>query len=134
MQGGEVDVLAQRIRQPLVLDIGALNLTLQRADFWREQTREAQSLSLLRGESCSFVQHRRIKDGQPTSLGLMATIPVPLMLVYLRQCRDHSPSHVVTFSLLLRAAEHITNAFTGCGFLPHEALRLRPMPAIRISR
>ena len=32
VQGRQVDVLAQRIRQPLVLDVGALDLRLQRAD------------------------------------------------------------------------------------------------------
>jgi hypothetical protein len=52
VQRGQVDVLAQRIRQPLVLVVGALDLILQRADLRREQTREPQSFSLLRGDGC----------------------------------------------------------------------------------
>ena len=32
VQGGQIDVLAQRIRQPLVLDVGALDLSRQSAD------------------------------------------------------------------------------------------------------
>ena len=47
VQGGEVDILAQRVGQPLVLDIGALDLGVQGADIGREQAGQAQSASVL---------------------------------------------------------------------------------------
>ena len=76
VQGGQVDVLAQRVRQPLVLDVGALDLSLQRADVRRKQAGEAQRLSFLRREGRALVQQRRIEHGQPASLGLVATVTV----------------------------------------------------------
>ena len=37
VQGGQVDVLAERVRQTLILDVGALDLRRQSADVRREQ-------------------------------------------------------------------------------------------------
>ena len=48
MQRGQVDVLAQRIRQPLILGVGACDLRLQSADDRREQAGETQGLPFLR--------------------------------------------------------------------------------------
>ena len=43
MQRGQIDVLTQRIRQPLVLGVGAGDLRFQGADDGRQQTGEAQA-------------------------------------------------------------------------------------------
>src|SRR5208283_4889608 len=52
---GQVDVLIERIRQGLVLGVGRLYLSFQRADDWGEQTGEAQRLSFLDCESRALV-------------------------------------------------------------------------------
>src|ERR1017187_4841419 len=41
MPGGQVDVFAERIRQPFVLNVGALDLRPQGTNVRRKQTREA---------------------------------------------------------------------------------------------
>ena len=103
VQGGQIDVLAQRVRQPLVLDVGALDLRLQRADVGREQAGEAQGFSFLRREGGALVQQRRIEHRQPAGLGLVATVPVRPALGHGRQYRDHSLSHCCYLFCSLRA-------------------------------
>ncbi len=85
VQGGQVDVLAQRIRQPLVLDVGAFDLRPQRADVRRQQAREAQRFSLFRSEGCPLVQQRRVEYGEAASLGLVAAVAVLAVLGHGRQ-------------------------------------------------
>ncbi len=85
VQGGQIDVLAQRIRQPLVLDVGALDLSFQRADVRRKQAREAQRFSFFRREGRPLVQQRRIEHGQSASLGLVAAVPILPGLRHRRQ-------------------------------------------------
>ena len=74
VQGGQVDVLAECIRQPLVLNVGALDLSPQRADIRREQTREPQRFSFVAGEGRALVQRRRVEHGQAAGLGLIGAV------------------------------------------------------------
>src|ERR1017187_2098676 len=93
MQGVQVSVFAQRIRHPLVLDVGALDLTPQRANVRRQQTPQTQRFSFIRREGHPLVQQRRIEHGQYASLGFVATLPTLPPLGGGRQQRDHSLSH-----------------------------------------
>jgi len=93
VQSRQVDVLAERIRQPLVLDIGALDLRLQRADIRWEQTRKTQLFPLFHRKGHSLVQQRRVEDSQSASLGLALPVPILPALRYRRQQRDNSLSH-----------------------------------------
>jgi len=79
VQSGQVDVPAQRIRQALVLDVGALDLSLQRADVRRQQAVEAQRFPFDSREGCPFVQRRRIEHGQPTIFRFVGTVAVPML-------------------------------------------------------
>jgi len=56
---GEINVFTQRIRQPLVLDIGGSDLRFERANDRRKQPAEAQALSFLSGESRALIQEWR---------------------------------------------------------------------------
>ncbi len=56
VQSGQIDVLAQRIRQPLVLDVGPPDLCAQRADVRRQQAAEPQGSAFVRAEGSTFVQ------------------------------------------------------------------------------
>ena len=76
VQGSQVDVLTERIRQPLVLVVGAPDLRFQGADVRREQTREAQRLPFLRGERRALVEQRCGQHRHSSRLGLVTAVPV----------------------------------------------------------
>ena len=73
VQRGQVDILAQGVRQPLVLGIGAGDLSFQRADDGREQTSEAQGFPFLHGEGRPLVEKRRGEHRHSSRLGFMGT-------------------------------------------------------------
>ena len=85
VQGGQVDVFTECIRQALVLNVGALDLISEGTDIRRKQTREAQSFSFFRRKGGPLVQHWRIEHGQAASLSLTARVPVPPGLGQRRQ-------------------------------------------------
>jgi len=65
VQGGQVDVLAERIRQLLVLHVGALDLISQGADIRRKQTREAQRFSFFRREGGPLFNSGELRTAKP---------------------------------------------------------------------
>ena len=71
VQSGQVDILAQRVRQPLVLGVGAGDLRLQRADDRREQTGEAQGFPFLHGEGRPLVEERCGQHRHSSRLGFI---------------------------------------------------------------
>jgi tryptophan synthase beta subunit len=58
VHGGQIDVLTQRIGQPLVLYVGALDLHRQSADLSWQQAYEAQVHTLFSREGRALIQLR----------------------------------------------------------------------------
>ena len=73
VQRGQINVLAERVRQALVLSVGAGHLRLQGADHRRKEAGESQRLPLLRRECGSFVQTWSGEHGYAARLGFMTT-------------------------------------------------------------
>src|SRR5271154_1903692 len=72
VQCGQIDILAQGIRQPLVLGIRTRHLGFERADHWRKQSGEPQSFPFLKCEGGAFIQERGSEYGHSAGLGLIA--------------------------------------------------------------
>jgi hypothetical protein len=60
VQGGQVDIPAQRIGQALVPKVGSLHLGTQGAHVRWEQAGKSQCDPFLRGEGRAFIEHWRI--------------------------------------------------------------------------
>src|ERR1035438_5041939 len=95
VHGGEVNVLAECVRQPFVLNVGPVYLRVLRADFRWDQAGVSQGVSFVRRVGGSLIQQRRTEPRQSTSLGLMTFVPVLSALRHGRQYRDDSLSHAV---------------------------------------
>src|SRR5689334_12818391 len=73
VQGCQIDILAEGIREPLILSVGASYLRLQRADYGRKQTRETERFALLGRECRSLIQQGSGENRHSPRLGLIST-------------------------------------------------------------
>ncbi len=94
VQRSQIDVSAQCIRQTPVLNVGALNLSRQRAHIGWNESGEAQGFAFFHCERSPFVELRGVQHGQAARSCLIPGASRRQMaLRQRRQQRNHSLSH-----------------------------------------